>query len=343
MKPSPNDLAIIEEQAAEWLLYLEDEQKIAQNIPNHYPKELNDWLAESVVHREVFEKMQHFWAISTQLDSGFVAQQLTELDSIAAANSKPIYRSLVGYLAIAATFLLFGFIFFMEQEQPVLETTVASTANRQAVQVSNAFYRTKINEHRTITLADNSQVDLGANSQLAVRYNDKSRELILYQGEALFNVSKDKQRPFTVRYQNSEVKALGTVFNVRANLTSIRVDVLEGSVSVKQQEAVTLTQGQAVEITESGTITHSKAQGDALTMAWQKGYLVYQNARLGDVLNDITRYSEIQVDLTNQQLAKLTYNGTFLTSEIDAWLNSLEKIYPITVTRKDKIFTISAN
>ena len=70
MKPSPNDLAIIEEQAAEWLLYLEDEQKIAQNIPNHYPKELNDWLAESVVHREVFEKMQHFWAISTQLDSG---------------------------------------------------------------------------------------------------------------------------------------------------------------------------------------------------------------------------------------------------------------------------------
>mgnify|MGYP000011705910 FL=1 len=341
MNPSPNDLANIEEQAAEWLLVLDE--KFTESETNRYPDELNDWLAQSTVHREVFEKMQSLWTASTTLSDDFVTQQLAELDAVTSNKTNSKYRSITSYLAIAASCLLFGFIFLVNQESPLKTMSTVSPQASANDKVSNEFFHTTINEHRSFTLDDGSQIDLGANTQLAVRYSRASRELILYQGEALFNVSKDKQRPFVVRYQNSEVTALGTVFNVRANPASIRVDVLEGSVSVAQQDAVTLTQGQAVEMTKAGKVTHTKAQGDSLTMSWQKGYLVYQNARLGDVLNDVARYSEVQVNLSDKKLTELTYNGTFLTTEIEGWLSSLEKIYPITVTQKGRVFTLTAD
>lgn len=339
MTPLSDDLAIIEEQAADWLLVL-DEQQISPHDSTQYPQPLNVWLAENPLHSDVFNNMLELWTLSAQLDDGYVTQQLAQLNAqnttaVADIKLPSKRRAQPWYLAIAATLLLFGLVTFMAPEQPLQQAPVDT--------VYSEFFQTKVNEHRSITLDDNSQVDLGANSQLAVRYSNTSRELLLYQGEALFSVSKDKQRPFIVRYQNSQVEALGTVFNVRANPASIRVDVLEGRVAVTQQQAIKLTQGQAVEVTQQGEVTRSKAQGEALTMAWQKGYLVYQNAELGNVLNDVSRYSEIKVKLSDQRLAKLTYNGTFLTTEISDWLNSLEKIYPITVMQKGEEYTLIAN
>lgn len=347
MTPLSDDLAIIEEQAADWLLVL-GEQQISPHDSTQYPQPLNVWLAENSQHSDVFNKMLELWTLSAHLDDDYVTQQLAQLDAqntTAVTDIKPQSkrRAQPWYLAIAATLLLVGLVTFMAPEQPLQQAPVASAKPAPVDTVYSEFFQTKVNEHRTITLDDNSQVDLGANSQLAVRYSNTSRELLLYQGEALFSVSKDKQRPFIVRYQNSQVEALGTVFNVRANPASIRVDVLEGRVAVTQQQAIKLTQGQAVEVTQQGDVTRSKAQGEALTMAWQKGYLVYQNAELGNVLNDVSRYSEIKVKLSDQRLAKLTYNGTFLTTEISDWLNSLEKIYPITVMQKGEEYTLIAN
>ncbi|TMN74449.1 hypothetical protein CWB85_00870 [Pseudoalteromonas sp. S1727] len=342
MNTSPDDLAIIEEQAADWLLLLE-EQKLSVSNSQHYPIELQDWLTQGDLHREIFQKMQQLWQVSTQLDSDYVAQQLGQLPATNDINKRAEKRSRLGYFALAAAFFLLSFTVFINVEQPSNKAVTVANNSAAMSNVQNQFFRTTINEHRTITLADNSRVDLGANSQLAVRYSNSSRELTLYQGEALFSVAKDKQRPFIVRHQQSQVEALGTVFNVRANPDSIRVDVLEGIVSLAQQQVIKLSQGQAAQVTQSGTITRSKAQGENLIMDWQQGRLVYQNARLGDVLNDVARYSEIKITLRSQQLSQYTYNGSLYTSEIDSWLHSLDKIYPITVTQQGKEYTLTVN
>lgn len=342
MNPTPDDLSAIEEQAADWLLFLQEQQLSLSNSES-YPAQLNEWLAQSKLHSDTFEKMQQLWHISTQLDTDYVEQQLAQLPESDSINKQTTQRSKIGYFALAAAFFLLSFTVYFNVEQPSKQTATVAKSSKVTSDVQNQFYRTHINEHRTITLADNSQVDLGANSQLAVRYSDTFRELTLYQGEALFSVSKDKQRPFIVRHQHNQVEALGTVFNVRANPASIRVDVLEGTVAVAAEQPVKLTQGQAAEVTSTGMISRSKAQGDKLTMAWQQGRLVYQNARLGDVLNDVARYSELKVTLSNKQLAQLTYNGTLLTSEINSWLNSLDKIYPIKVSQQGGVFTLTTN
>ena len=79
MNPSPNDLANIEEQAAEWLLVIDE--KFTESETNRYPDELNDWLAQSTVHREVFENAVKL-TTSTALSDDFVTQQLAELDAV---------------------------------------------------------------------------------------------------------------------------------------------------------------------------------------------------------------------------------------------------------------------
>ena len=308
MNPSPDDLAIIEEQAADWLLLLEEQQLPISNS-QHYPIQLQDWLAKSELHRDIFQKMQQLWQVTTQLDTDYVEQQLAQIPPAIDKIKRTEKRSRISYYALAAAFFLLSFSIFINVEQPSNKTVTVANNSPAMTNVQNQFFRTTINEHRTFTLEDNSRVDLGANSQLAVRYSNSSRELTLYQGEALFSVAKDKQRPFIVRHQQSQVEALGTVFNVRAHPTSIRVDVLEGTVSLAQQQTIKLTQGQAAQITQTGTIIRSKAQGENLTMDWQQGRLVYQNARLGDVLDDIARYSELKITLGSQKLSNLPTMG----------------------------------
>ncbi|WP_253946341.1 FecR domain-containing protein [Pseudoalteromonas sp. THAF3] len=336
-----DDETVIEQQATQWLLTLH-EQQLDHDNDSQYPEALTLWLAQSARHRETFTKVSKLWALSAQLDPAFVDSQLAHLNAEPATKRKPKKPAALWYAALAASFLLVSTLMLWPPSSPAPRQLVNSPAIPSS-KVYSEFFHTRVSEHKTVTLDDNSQVTLGANTQLAVRYSDGTRELLLYQGEALFNVSKDPTRPFIVRYQQSQVEALGTIFNVRANPDSVRVDVLEGRVAVAQQNAIELTAGQAAEVATDGNITRSQAQGKGTQMAWQQGHLIYHNARLGDVLHDVARYSQMDITINDEKLKHLVYTGTFLTTEIEAWLTSLQQLYPVKVLRSGDKVTLVAN
>jgi len=94
------------------------------------------------------------------------------------------------------------------------------------------LYTTDIGERRSITLLDGSTVDLNARSQLRVEFSDRERRVELLTGQALFQVAKDKARPFTVRSGEATVRAVGTQFDVNRKDSGTTVTVLEGRVAV---------------------------------------------------------------------------------------------------------------
>jgi transmembrane sensor len=100
---------------------------------------------------------------------------------------------------------------------------------------TNGFpsYTTDIGERRSITLADGSTVDLNSRSRLRVEFTKGERRVELAEGQALFQVAKDKNRPFIVSSGDATVRAVGTQFDVyrKANGTTT-VTVLEGRVAV---------------------------------------------------------------------------------------------------------------
>jgi transmembrane sensor len=101
-------------------------------------------------------------------------------------------------------------------------------------------YTTDIGERRSITLPDGSTVDLNARSKLRIEFTEDERRIVLLDGQALFQVAKDKNRPFTVASGEATVRAVGTQFDVNRRPNGTTVTVLEGRVAVystSRQEA----------------------------------------------------------------------------------------------------------
>jgi len=103
-------------------------------------------------------------------------------------------------------------------------------------------YTTDIGERRSITLPDGSTVDLNARSKLRIEFTEEERRVLLLDGQALFQVTKDKNRPFIVASAQATVRAVGTQFDVNRRPNGTTVTVLEGRVAVystARSEAIT--------------------------------------------------------------------------------------------------------
>lgn len=93
-------------------------------------------------------------------------------------------------------------------------------------------FATDIGEHRSLALSDGSTVDLNARSKLRIEFSKDERLVELLDGQALFQVAKDKSRPFIVKSGDATVRAVGTQFDVDRKATGTTVTVLEGRVVV---------------------------------------------------------------------------------------------------------------
>lgn len=93
-------------------------------------------------------------------------------------------------------------------------------------------YATDIGEHRSIALSDGSTVDLNARSKLRVEFSKGERLVELLEGQALFQVAKNKGRPFIVKSGGATVRAVGTQFDVDRKESGTTITVLEGRVVV---------------------------------------------------------------------------------------------------------------
>jgi transmembrane sensor len=129
-----------------------------------------------------------------------------------ATHARPTRRS---WLAIAAS---------------VVVAALACAAWWQSVHYP--LYSTDTGERRSITLADGSTVDLNARSKLRVEFSKNERRVELLDGQALFQVAKDKNRPFIVAGGEATVRAVGTQFDVYRKDSGTTVTVLEGRVAV---------------------------------------------------------------------------------------------------------------
>lgn len=86
-------------------------------------------------------------------------------------------------------------------------------------------------------LPDGSKVELNASASILVEFTDQERIVRLQHGEALFDVAKNKQRPFIVKVGKVNVRAVGTEFSVRNRAEQVDVFVTEGTVQVRPADS----------------------------------------------------------------------------------------------------------
>ncbi len=149
-----------------------------------------------------------------------------------------------------------------------------------------------------LALSDGSRVWLNAGYSLKypIEFVGKNRKVEI-SGEAYFEVAHNETKPFIVNYGNMEVKVLGTHFNVNTygdDGDNVKVTLLEGSVKVNDGAASSLLKpGEQAKVGNTIKIVRD-VDLDAV-MAWKNGYFQFDHASLQTVLNQISRWYDVNV------------------------------------------------
>jgi transmembrane sensor len=151
----------------------------------------------------------------------------------------------------------------------------------------------------SVTLNDGTIVWLNALSSLRypVHFSKSERRVVLT-GEAYFQVATDASRPFVVEIDSVEVRALGTEFNITAYPEDSKMGaaLVEGVISVsKHDEQRLLRPGHIAEVSDSGRIQIKEADIQEVT-AWKNGEFVFHNTPLQDIMNQLARWYDIEVN-----------------------------------------------
>jgi transmembrane sensor len=210
---------------------------------------------------------------------------------------------------------------------------------------------TTAGELKQVTLPDGSKVTLGAKTEIAVHYGHCMRTILLNNGEALFDVEHDPKCPFTVIAGGGAITAVGTEFSVRRTLDRVTVQVAEGAVNVQPRDALAsvpwpkvtevsdiswpdakLAQGQ--EVTYRGTQSRTPVESEDSRVAteWLDGRREYHHEPLAYLIADINRYVEEPIEL-DPDVGELQFSGLVYESQVKTFLQDLEIIFPVKVSR----------
>jgi transmembrane sensor len=184
-----------------------------------------------------------------------------------------------------------------------------------------------------VTLPDGSTVDLNSRSRIEIRYSNRSRNVELLQGQALFNVTTDPARPFVVNSGNTRVRAVGTQFDVYRKRGGTVVTVVEGRVAIapvtarpgRRHEGYETRQqaGPAEMVLTAGgqvLITDAAIQKPARTnvtgaIAWRQRQLVFDSASLAEVAEEFNRYNTRQLVIEDSDLQAFYISGVFSSTD----------------------------
>lgn len=176
-------------------------------------------------------------------------------------------------------------------------------------------------DDRTCVLPDGTSVYLRKGAVL--RYADFEKgatRQVAIRGEAFFEVTPDKEKPFIVAASRLFVKVLGTSFSVSApeEGETISVILAEGSVSLSEggsNELVRLTPNQKIDYSVgSGQYTVSEVDSDRAT-SWRKGIIAYDNASLEEVVRLIEQTYDVSLYYVVPAHTDQRFSGAFFKKQ----------------------------
>lgn len=329
----PTQRLSVDEQAAYWFLRLRDHDVSAEEI-----EAALEWQEARPEHQAAFARIESLWQRCDGLDQPPLPDSLHEsagIDQLQPApwsmrrrfaRSLPLMAASVAALAVLVVAVI--------QWSPDVGSRPPELVR----------YATAIGENRVVKLADDSEVTLSGASAISVNYSDEQRHVTLTDGEALFKVTKDAERPFVVEAATGQVMAIGTQFDVRRGLEGVTVTVVEGIVQVQPVAtkrnpqpliAARLSAGHQVSYSAAGEIGPIARVSPEQSVAWRDGKLIFINKSLADIALDLNRYSRRPISIEGEEVRSFRFTGVIVVADMDDWLRALEKGLPVRVIEQD--------
>ena len=188
--------------------------------------------------------------------------------------------------------------------------------------IPDQAYSTAMGEVRKVVLADRSVVTLNTDTKIKVRFTEELREISLLQGEALFDVAKNKKRPFIVSAGDTQIRAVGTSFTV-SMLPEKPVEVLvkEGVVELRRAgdtAAIPVRASANIQATapiDAPIVTVALPEEKLVrNLAWQGGQIALDNQSLEDAASEFARYSKVRI-VVDPAVSEKTITGLFAAND----------------------------
>ncbi|WP_447952854.1 FecR family protein [Sphingopyxis chilensis] len=209
---------------------------------------------------------------------------------------------------------------FMLASGGALAASVAALAGYGLI-ASRSTIVTAKGDLRRVTLAEGSAITLNTESRIKPRIEEALREVDLVAGEALFDVTRDRKRPFIVHAGYARIRVLGTSFSVRRfDDDSVEVTVLEGLVEVGvagNRERQLLRVGQRTRLLAGGRFRTERLAPTTLerSIGWRRGLLDLEGMTLDQAAAEYARYSDRRIEIADPTIGAMKVTGVYSTSD----------------------------
>lgn len=194
-----------------------------------------------------------------------------------------------------------------------------------------------------ITLSDGTNVWLNARTKIVYpAVFDKSVRQVAVDGEAYFDVAKDKKRPFIVETGKCNMEVLGTKFNVEgySDKDDFEVTLMEGSVRVASRiglgDTLMLKPDSKACLQKDGRLKVIPVD-DYNPYRWKEGLICFRNESFLSIMNDLEKYFGVSIVVENKNVLKYYFTGKFRQADgIDYALRVLQRDIRFKYERDDE-------
>ena len=345
-------------------------------------KALISWIKTSRINKRYFDEYCEIW-ITTKAsieDPGYnfkegfskFKQKINigkdgSMGSIKMVSFKTFMRYAAIFIVAAS---LSGFLFY-------------SLGKHQTIQGRLSYNELKVplGSHARFSLSDGTIVTLNAGSSLKYdnRFGIKDRTVQL-EGEGYFDVAKDSKRPFVVKTSYLNVRALGTIFNIKAYAedNTIETTLVEGSVKIEEVKsksrvkATVLKPNQKLTFYKEGFVMveessvskgktenigplpqaqQSKSISRIITesvdvepiVSWKENRWIFEKQSLEQIAIELERKFDVQIHIESERLKAFRFTGTIIAEPIEQVLEVMSISAPIDFKLKGRVVTLYEN
>lgn len=291
-------------QAMDWLRRLTSGEMTRAELDD-----FNRWRGKSPEHRRALAEANLLWDVL-----GKVAREAGPRTAALPLLGRPVARRalLAGASAMGAAFLL---------ARPPLHLWPTVTELMAA-------HRTATGERRQLAIGTGIEVEMNTQTSLtAPVVLGQTYSLELISGQLAVSVQAEADRSVIVAAAGGQVQADRAKFDIRRDGASVCATCEDGELRVVYRSTtVTLGAGQQVTYNDRG-LGSSVAADPKVVTAWQRGLLIFHNAPLAEVVEEVNRYRPGHIILLNDALARRKVVAGFRLDQVDEIVNYIGRAF----------------
>jgi transmembrane sensor len=296
-------------------------------------QQLDHWSAQSAENRQVLEDYKKVWKLSASS---------TVPDFNSPGELKKLQLALDQEDNKVRTFKLFKSQAFKVAASITL-LMVCTFLLYQVVLKPETIVKESGSEKIQFTLPDGSIVSLNENSKIYYADDFNDERFVKLSGEGFFEVTHNPSKPFVIQADKSEVKVLGTSFNVRAyeNEPQNEVFVVTGKVSLadSNDQSIILSPGEEGVLDKRNNTIARTSEPNQNLAAWKTKQLIFRKTSLTEVTETLEKYFQISITVKNPDLQKCRFTSSFKDPTLDEVIEAISIALNINIVHQNKNYT----